>query len=320
MLSNCRSESLRVLPPFLSLATGVGSNPLRARSGSVELNCIPFGFVHRLPVTHMPERVPSEAVGVGNKSQSFTSRASPTLPSTPLRVILRGMPVRVRTYASSIPTIAPVVASDATGVGSKSIPLSEPGDDPDPVASVRCTDTASRNNERLDGISLSFEILADGVENESSLFDSRNGRILRACNGRRCHVNDLTGQYHTGDASNIFTNDPSRSDLSYDRKHVRPEVTVIVRPASFAGNGKRLAGESAREHVDTPSVAAKVGFRNVFITCCFREMIVENMLAERIVVAMEYVFIARPLRRKIESADAGEKRSMCQFQPVHNRQ
>lgn len=134
------------------------------------------------------------------------------------------------------------MASDATGVGSKGIPSSESGDDPHPVAAVRRTDTASRNNERLDGISLSFEILADGVEDESSLFDPGSSRSLRACNGRRCHFNDLTGQYHTGDASNIFTNNPSRSDLSYDRKHIRPEVTVVVRPASFAGNGKGWQG------------------------------------------------------------------------------
>lgn len=42
-------------------------------------------------------------------------------------------------------------------------------------------------------------------------------------------------------------------------------------------------------------------------------MICENLRAERVVIAMEYVFVARPLGGQVEAADAAEERSVCQM-------
>jgi hypothetical protein len=81
-----------------------------------------------------------------------------------------------------------------------------------------------------------------------------------------CHFKNLAGLNHREDSTNIFSNDPSGSDLLNAAEHVRPEPAVIFRASSLPGITERLAGKSASENVDSSSPFAKICFRDVFIT------------------------------------------------------
>ena len=52
---------------------------------------------------------------------------------------------------------------------------------------------------------------------------------------------------HLDDPSNILTYDPSGPDVPDDRKHRRPEPTVIACASELPALGERLAREPARE-------------------------------------------------------------------------
>lgn len=99
---------------------------------------------------------------------------------------------------------------------------------------MRCADGTSRNNNRLDGISLTFEVLADGLD-DVLLVEFVN--VVTLSKERTCppHFNLTAGLYHRDDASNVFTKDISGTNLSYCSKHLRPEVTVILRAVSLSG-------------------------------------------------------------------------------------
>lgn len=90
------------------------------------------------------------------------------------------------------------------------------------------SDTASWNNDRLDGISFTFKIVADGID-DIFLLKYRFLVIFFILITFRFHVSFTTGLNHIGDSSNILANNPERSCLSYDSKHFRPEITVIIR-------------------------------------------------------------------------------------------
>lgn len=123
-----------------------------------------------------------------------------------------------------------ILKSEAIGVGNK----------PDTVPSVRGTDGTSRNKQRLDGISFTLKITADGLD-DVFLPLAVYRLILSEQRGLTSHVSRLTWLYHREDSTNVLTNNPTGPDLVNGAEHVRPEVTAVLRAPSLAGNGKRLA-------------------------------------------------------------------------------
>jgi hypothetical protein len=98
------------------------------------------------------------------------------------------------------------------------------GHNPDPFSDVRGIDGTSWNNKRLDLVAFIFQVRKHPVEYGSHLTKSK--------------------------CVNVFSDDPCRLNLSYDSKHFRPEVAVILCAASLPGAGERLAGESSANNVN----------------------------------------------------------------------
>lgn len=113
-------------------------------------------------------------------------------------------------------------------------------DDPDPVPSVRCVDGDSRNNKRLNGVTFTFQVSAHLLENHASV--------------------------PSNETANVLTNDPARMKFSYDSKHLRPEIAIILRASSSSGLGKRLAGEAACEEIDAFTTVPSLGYLFPFAT------------------------------------------------------
>lgn len=159
------------------------------------------------------------------------------------------------------------------------------GDEPCSVSPVRCIDTASWKYIRLDAVTFSFQISAHLLEYQS----------LRP----------------TNNSENIFAHDPAGTYFPNRSQHLRPEIAIVRRTSSFACRAERLAGEASRENVDAVSPNREVCRTDIRVLFCIREMVFENTAAKRIRVAIELVFEARPLGRKVETSDAAKKRSVC---------
>lgn len=142
-------------------------------------------------------------------------------------------------------------------------------DDEDSVSFVRCSNTASWNKNRLDIVTVGFEVTADSFKSEgASVFVSVNGIVFIEESWRILHWSNLALLDHREDSTNVFSNDPIGLDLVNALKHVRPEIAVIVRASTLPGVGERLAGESAREDVDLASPFGEIGCCDVVITFC----------------------------------------------------
>lgn len=140
------------------------------------------------------------------------------------------------------------------------------GNDEDSVAPVRSADSRSRNKQRLDGVSKALKVCADAFNGEAlSEFVSVKSVTLSEHNGIASHVSEYPSFDHSGEASNILTNDPSGPDFVNNTEHFWPEVTVIVCPPPTSCIGKRLAGESSRDDVDASAPFPEACFRDVFI-------------------------------------------------------
>ena len=101
-------------------------------------------------------------------------------------------------------------ASEASGVGNN----------PYTVPPMRRPDGASWNDKRRCGVARMRQVIEYGVEAEFNV------------------------------ASNVFANDPSRPDVSYESMHLRPEVTRVVYSALVACDAEGLAGITAADDVD----------------------------------------------------------------------
>ena len=129
------------------------------------------------------------------------------------------------------------------------------------------SDSRSRNKHRLDGISEAFQVLADSFNGEGLLkFVSVKVVTLLEESGFASQVSKYPSFDHSGDSSNVLTNNPSGPDFVNSSQHLRPEVTLVFCPPPTPCVGKRLAGEASREHVDAPPPLSKVCFCDVFIT------------------------------------------------------
>jgi hypothetical protein len=113
------------------------------------------------------------------------------------------------------------------------------------------SDTASWNKDRLDGISVTFKVVADSLKGKGfSELVSSNGVTLVEKSCLTCHRRYLALLDHREDASNVFSNNPIGSDFVNAAEHVRPEIAVICRAASLPGITERLAREPSCEDVD----------------------------------------------------------------------
>ena len=195
--------------------------------------------------------------------------------------------------------------SEAIGVGNK----------PDTVPSVRGTDGTSRNKQRLDGISFTLKITADGLD-DVFLPLTVYRLILSEQRGLTSHVSRLAGLYHLEDATNVLTNNPTGPDLVNGTEHVRPEVTAVLRALSPAGNGKGLAGESPGNKCG--------GFSSCFFKKCLlchcgnvpefwylRPVLFQNFHREIRPFALAYGGKPCGFRRKVDPADPGKQAEMC---------
>ena len=112
---------------------------------------------------------------------------------------------------------------------------------------------------------------------------------------------------HSGETSNIFTNDPSGPDFVNNAEHLRPEVTLVLSTATLSSIAERLAGEAAREDVDFSAPLAEVGFRDVFITFAIREPIIQHGAPEGVDFAMEGVAPPHHLCGHLRATYAGKQ-------------
>lgn len=110
--------------------------------------------------------------------------------------------------------------SHSVGAACLAIWLVAVGHDPDAVASVKRVDGTSRNNNRPCGVPDGFQVSEYTVE---------------------CHVDD---------ASNVLSQDETRSCRVNNPVHCRPEVARIILAASLPGNAKWLAWEASGNKVD----------------------------------------------------------------------
>lgn len=105
-------------------------------------------------------------------------------------------------------------------------------DDPHAVAPVRRVDGASWNNERLNVVAEPFQVSAHLLEDHAPL--------------------------HSKQATHVLSDDPARSELADDAKHLRPEIAVVPRAASLSGLGEGLAGKAAGDEVDAAITSARI--------------------------------------------------------------
>ena len=155
------------------------------------------------------------------------------------------------------------------------------------------SDTASWNKHRLDGISVTFKVVADALQGKglSQLVSSNTVERVEK-SWRTCHLRYLALLDHREDSSNVLSNNPIGSDLVNAAEHVRPEVAVILRAASLPGITEWLTRKSSSENVDSSSPLGEVCCGDVFITFTVWVPIIEHSSPERINLAMEQVLPA----------------------------
>ena len=182
------------------------------------------------------------------------------------------------------------------------------GDDEDPVPSVGSADSRSRNKHRLDGISEMFKVSADSFDGEGlSQGVLVNIVTLSKESGTASQVSAYPSFDHSGDSSNVLTNDPSGPDFANSAEHFRPEVTVVVPASPLSGIGERLAGESPGEYVDPSPPFGEVRLCDVFITYTIREPILQHGPPEGVDFTMEGVPPSHYSRRHLRAAYAGKQ-------------
>ena len=139
--------------------------------------------------------------------------------------------------------------------------------DEDPVPSVGSSDSRSRNKHRLDGISKTLKVSADSFDGEAlAQLVSVKSVTLSEQSGIASHRSEYPSFDHSGDSSNVLTNDPSGPDFVNNPQHLRPEVTLILSSAPLSGVGKRLAWKSPGEDVNLSSPLSEICLCDVLIT------------------------------------------------------
>lgn len=110
---------------------------------------------------------------------------------------------------------------------------------------MRRSDTRSRNKHRLDGISETLKIRADALDGEALAQSvSVNSVHLSEKRPFASQVSEYPSFHHSGEASNIFANDPARLDFVNSSQHLRPEVALVFLPPPSYLRRKKAGRES----------------------------------------------------------------------------
>jgi hypothetical protein len=169
------------------------------------------------------------------------------------------------------------------------------------------SDSRSRNKQRLDLISNTLKVSADAFDGEGLAQSvSVNSVHLSEQSGIGSQRSEYPSFHHSGDSSNILTNDPSGPDFVNSAEHLRPEVTLVLSPPPLSRVGKRLAGKSSCEDVHAPPPLCKVCFCDVVITFRIREPILQHGTAEGVYLAVEHVVPAHHGGGHFRPADPAE--------------
>lgn len=148
------------------------------------------------------------------------------------------------------------------------------GQNPDPLALVRGPDTASRNKQRPDLITCSFQ------------------------------VSEHSGEAQADVVSNIFTKDPAGPQCVNKAEHLRPERTVICRAAALPGGAVGLAGVAPGNNVNWGGV---VDIVNVEVLVGVGKMPAADGVAERVVLDRPAGMDTGLMGRQRKAADAVEQ-------------
>ena len=120
-------------------------------------------------------------------------------------------------------------------------------DDEDPVSSVGCANSRSRNKHRLDGISEMLKVFADAFDGVGLVkFVSVKFVTLREQRGIASQRSEYPSFDHSGDASNILTDNPSGPDFVNNAEHFRPEVTLVLSPPPVFRHRRKVGKGSLR--------------------------------------------------------------------------
>ena len=180
-------------------------------------------------------------------------------------------------------------------------------EDEDSVSPVGCANRRSRNKQRLDGVSKTLKVFADAFDGEGLFkFVSVKFVILLEQRGLASQRSENPSFHHSGDSSNILTDNPSGPDFVNNPEHLRPEITVISRPPPFSGKTEGLAGESTREDIDASPPLFEICFRDVFIGFAFREPVLQDGAAKRVDFAMECVLPTKQGGRHLRTTDSAK--------------
>ena len=129
---------------------------------------------------------------------------------------------------------------------------------------------------------------------------------LREQSGFASQVSTYPSFHHSGDSSNILTDNPSGPDFVNNAEHFRPEVTLVLSPPPFSGIGERLAREASGEDIDASPPLFETCFRDVFIGFAFGEPVVQDGPSEGVDFAMECVLPPHHLRGHLRATDSAE--------------
>ena len=200
--------------------------------------------------------------------------------------------------------------SVASGVGHS------PGEEKDSIPSMGSPTSRSRNKHRLDGISDGFEVAADAFDGKGLFeFVSVKSWTLAEQSLFTSQISENPSFDHCGDSSNVLTNDPSGPDFANNAEHLRPEITLVFSPTPLSGVGKRLAGKSSGEDVDSSAPVAEVRFFDVFIAYRFRKPILQHGAAEGVYLAVEGILPPEERGGDLRAAYAAEK--ACMHEAFH---
>ena len=181
------------------------------------------------------------------------------------------------------------------------------GKDEDSVSSVGSPDSRSRNKHRLDGVSKTLKVSADPLDGEGlSQFVSVKSVTLSEQSGIASHRSEYPSFDHSGDSSNVLTNDPSGPDFVNSPQHLRPEVTLVLSSPPFSGIGKRLAGKASGEDINLSSPLCEICLCDVFITLGLGKPVFKDGTPEGVDLAMEGILPSEHRSRHLRASDSAE--------------
>jgi len=150
-----------------------------------------------------------------------------------------------------------------------------------PLAAMDCSNGASWDTNRPDGVAFSLQVIANGIESKGNV------------------------------AFNIFTNNPTGFDFPHDPQHVRPHVSLVGLSAPVPGCAEWLAWVSPVQEFNCWQFACVKG-SHIFKNPHVRPVLTQHFLAKFVTLTKGHGLKSCPLCRKIEATNPRK-----QTQSVH---